>query len=575
MSAEIVVVSGARSGFRLPLTSPEIAIGRAPSSTLCLDSSGTAWHHCRIVQQGDRWSVHALRAPEGTYVNGLRVDEHVLEDGDHVAIGDSILLFRSAADAGIDLNVRLTLLRASALLFLFRALALAPEDGQRQTIEEQIVGLVGTFIPLTRGAAVLADSESELHDVVAQRAPQYASIAARVEAEGSTYDEGPGTAAVPLYVRGRLQGIIIAEFPAAECEHSRDHIDALAAVATIAAAALEGAREVATLRAENTDLQNRLGLTAPGMVGESSAIARLREMIGRVAPQDATVLVQGESGTGKELVARALHEGSARRQHPFVAINCASLTENLLESELFGHEKGAFTGAFALKKGRLELAQGGTVFFDEIAELAPGLQARLLRVIQEREFARVGGTRTLQLDVRIIAATNRDLAAEVRAGRFREDLYHRLNVIVLRTPPLRERREDIAMLARYFLEGAARRCGRRVAGFSPEAERALAQYSWPGNVRELENAVERAVVLGSGEQIAPEDLPEAVTEGLAAAGDAGPFQTQVAATKRQSILRAWEQANGDYKAAAAQLGMHPNSLLRLIRNLGLRDLLPR
>ncbi|HET8546698.1 MAG TPA: sigma 54-interacting transcriptional regulator [Bryobacteraceae bacterium] len=572
MSAEIVIANGALAGVRLPLTSAEITIGRAPSSTLCLDSPGTAWHHCRILHENDRWR---LRAAGGTRVNGLRVDEHVLEDGDQVAIGENILVFRSAAGTAGDPNVRPTLLRASALLFLFRTLARATEETQRVSLQEQIVGLIGALIPLAAGFVVLADSETELADIVSQRAPTYADIAAHAATEGSTYDEARATVAVPLYVRGRFRGVIITELPPAERERGRDHRDALTAVATIAAAALEGVHEIAALRAENTDLQRRLGLAAPGILGESACLSRLREMIGRVAPQDVTVLIQGETGTGKELVARALHEGSDRRQQPFLAINCASLTEGLLESELFGHEKGAFTGAVAAKRGKFEVAEGGTVFFDEIGELAPGLQAKLLRVIQEREFVRVGGTRTLRLDVRILAATNRDLAAEVKAGRFREDLFHRLNVIVLRTPPLREHREDIPMLARHFLECAARRCARRVAAFSPAAERALREYSWPGNVRELENAIERAVVLGAGEEIGPEDLPEAVTEGLAATGDAGAFQAQVVNTKRQSILRAWEAANGDYKAAARQLGMHPNSLLRLIRNLGLRELLPR
>jgi Nif-specific regulatory protein len=249
------------------------------------------------------------------------------------------------------------------------------------------------------------------------------------------------------------------------------------------------------------------------------------------------------------------------------------LTPALLESELFGHEKGAFTDAVAQKKGKLELAGGGTVFLDEIGELAPELQAKLLRVLQQREFERVGGTKTLHLDVRLIAATNRDLAAEVKRRAFREDLYHRLNVVALRTPPLREHREDIPELARHFLARASARCGRHVAEISPEAERYLVAYNWPGNVRELENLIERAVVLGESDQIRPEDLPESVVEAAGPAELTGGFQISVGEAKREAILRAWTEACGDYKAAAAQLGLHPNSLLRLVRNLGLRDLL--
>jgi Nif-specific regulatory protein len=302
-------------------------------------------------------------------------------------------------------------------------------------------------------------------------------------------------------------------------------------------------------------------------------IQKLIQTVEKLAPRDTTVLVLGESGTGKELVARALHAQSKRGRAPFVAINCAALTPSLLESELFGHEKGAFTDAAAQKKGKLEIADGGTVFLDEVGELAPELQAKLLRVLQQREFERVGGTKTLRLDVRMIAATNRDLAAEVRRGAFREDLYHRINVVALRTPPLRDRREDVLLLARHFTTRAAAHCGRRVNGLSAEAERCLTAYQWPGNVRELENAIEHAVVLGESDQILLEDLPESVVEGAPAADVPGAYQASVGDAKRDSILRAWAESGGDYKAAAKRLGLHPNSLLRLIRNLGLRDIL--
>jgi Nif-specific regulatory protein len=285
------------------------------------------------------------------------------------------------------------------------------------------------------------------------------------------------------------------------------------------------------------------------------------------------VLILGESGSGKELVARALHRQSPRAAKPFVAINCAALTDTLLESELFGHEKGAFTGAVAQKKGKLEVAEGGTVFLDEIGELAAPLQAKLLRVLQQREFERVGGTRTLQLDIRLIAATNRDLAAEARRGAFREDLYHRLNVVAIRAPSLRARPEDIPQLARAFMERSAARCHRRVYAISPEAERALLSHSWPGNVRELENAIEHAVVLGQSETLLLEDLPESVLESAPEPAVPGALQPSVTETKRQLILDAWRQAGGDHNLAAARLNIHPNSLRRLIRNLKLREAL--
>ena len=220
------------------------------------------------------------------------------------------------------------------------------------------------------------------------------------------------------------------------------------------------------------------------------------------------MLIGGESGTGKELVARAIHRNSPRANKPFVAINCAAIPEGLLESELFGHEKGAFTGASAQKKGRLEMADGGVVFLDEIGELAPALQVKLLRVLQEREFERVGGSRPISVDIRLIAATNKDLEAAVKARTFREDLYYRLNVVSLECPPLRDRREDIPVLAEYFVAKFAAKCKVKAKRISPEAMAGLVNYDWPGNVRELENAIERALVLGVSEMIEPEDLPE-------------------------------------------------------------------
>jgi Nif-specific regulatory protein len=372
-------------------------------------------------------------------------------------------------------------------------------------------------------------------------------------------------------VRGEIGGRLTVWFPPEEAGRLASHRETLSAVATLAAAALENVRDVERLRIENSLLRHRIGSIDTGIIGESPAILKLLQMVSRVAPQDTSVLVLGESGTGKELVAGALHRLSPRAEKPFIAINCAALTDTLLESELFGHEKGAFTGAVAQKKGKLEMGEGGTVFLDEVGELAPLLQAKLLRVLQQREFERVGGVRTLNLNVRVVAATNRDLAAEVRRGAFREDLYHRLNVVALRVPPLRERPGDVLPLARCFLVQSSARCRRRVAGISPEAERYLAEYAWPGNVRELQNAIERAVVLGQSEVLLPEDLPETILDCAAAAAVPGALQTSVTQNKRELILAAWRESGADHNRAAAKLRIHPNSLRRLIRMLNLRD----
>src|SRR4029077_5026278 len=270
-----------------------------------------------------------------------------------------------------------------------------------------------------------------------------------------------------------------------------------------------------------------------------------------VAAADATVLVEGESGTGKELVARAIHRNSKRAKNPFVAINCAAIAENLLESELFGHEKGAFTGAAAQKKGRIEMAEGGTLFLDEVSELALELQAKLLRVLQEREFERVGGTRAIPLDTRLIAATNKKLSEAIASGELREDLYYRLNVVTLTMPALRDRTEDIPQLAEHFLSKASRKCKTRMKSLSEEAKACLIKYDWPGNVRELENAIERAVVLGSGNLVLPEDLPETVLEaGPPSPDEPATYHRSVKEMKRHTIVQALQQAHGSYLEAA-------------------------
>ncbi|MCH9647459.1 MAG: sigma 54-interacting transcriptional regulator [Deltaproteobacteria bacterium] len=311
------------------------------------------------------------------------------------------------------------------------------------------------------------------------------------------------------------------------------------------------------------------------LVGESPAMATALDLMARVARTASTVLLRGESGTGKELAAQAIHRGSSRRDRPFVAINCASLSDTLLESELFGHEKGAFTGAVARKLGKLEIAATGTVFLDEVGELPAQLQARLLRVLQERMFERVGGTRLLRADVRVIAATNRDLEAAMANGSFRRDLFFRLNVITITLPPLRERLSDVPLLVRHLAALHADRLGRPIPQFSPDARQLLGGYSWPGNVRELSNAVERALVLSPEEIIRPEDLPETLLEisPPEKKTDNG-FHEAVREHKKQLILAAIEEADGRIVKAAKALDLHPNYLHRLIRNLDLRAQLP-
>ena len=295
----------------------------------------------------------------------------------------------------------------------------------------------------------------------------------------------------------------------------------------------------------------------PNIIGESPELQAVFEVVKRAAPTRATVLILGESGTGKELVAQALHEESPRKDKPFIRVNCAALSETLLESELFGHEKGSFTGAAGRREGRFELADGGTLFLDEIGDIAPAIQIKLLRVLQLREFERVGGTQTLKVDVRLVAATNKDLAAEVKAGKFREDLYYRLNVVAVTLPPLRQRKGDIPALVSHFIDKYATAYGKKIEGLAPGTLNVLLSHSWPGNVRELENAVERAVVLCKETQLSADDLPPSLRgprPTVNAPGSLIPGGTMYE-IEREAILRTLEMVGGSTSKAAEVLGI--------------------
>jgi len=309
------------------------------------------------------------------------------------------------------------------------------------------------------------------------------------------------------------------------------------------------------------------------IVGSSSAMTAIFKQIRKVAPSDAAVLITGESGTGKELVARAIHRNGNRPSGPFVTVNCGALAEGVLESELFGHEKGAFTGAVRRRKGRFELAHGGTLLLDEVGEVPAGTQVKLLRVLQEKTFERVGGEETIKVDVRIITSTNRDLQQEVAAGRFREDLYYRLHVIPIQMPPLRERPEDIPELARFFLNRLCEQKSRPELEPSTAAEEVLLSYHWPGNVRELENVMERAMVLTDGSEIGPDDLPvlasPEATRYLSVPDGDPPLNQTLQALERQLILRALARAEGVKAEAARRLGIKESALYYKLEKYGI------
>ncbi|PWT90444.1 MAG: sigma-54-dependent Fis family transcriptional regulator, partial [Acidobacteria bacterium] len=374
--------------------------------------------------------------------------------------------------------------------------------------------------------------------------------------------------AVPFMTRERIFGVLYMDTLARDVRFDQSHLELASALGNIAAVSLDNIRYSESILQDQNQLLEALR-TERTIIGESSALLSVLATMSKASRADSTILIFGESGTGKELAARAIHLSSARSHKPFTAINCANLSETLLESELFGHEKGAFTGAYEQKKGKLEIAEGGTVFLDEISELAPALQARILRVLQEREFERIGGNHTIKTDIRLIAATNKNLEEAIGAGKFRDDLFYRLNVIQIIMPPLRERREDIPLLASYFVSIHSKKCGRKIIGISPDARSCLQNYDWPGNVRQLENVIERAVVLGSENLIQLEDLPDEITDNTMST--VTKYQDLLRESKKKMILEALDHAKGNLVEAARILGIRPNNLRRTIAALKIKS----
>lgn len=384
----------------------------------------------------------------------------------------------------------------------------------------------------------------------------------------------------PLKLRNRIIGVVEALNTTNPSGFTEDDLQLLLAFGGLAATAITQARAFTSIRNVGAALQEQIQDRYRLVVGLSTAMREAIQLARMAATRPTTVLLLGESGTGKEVVARAIHQWSPRSEQPFVAVNCTALTPELLESELFGHEKGAFTGAVAQKKGRFELADGGTIFLDEIGDLALNLQVKLLRVLQEREFQRVGGTKDIRVDVRIIAATNRDLRQAIQRGAFREDLYYRLNVVAITLPPLRDRREDIPLLAQYFVDHYCREVNRPSMVITADVMEHLQAYSWPGNVRELQNTIERAVVLASGPAISLADLPSEThkrseakekTKGrIIEIDETLPLSEAIEVFTRERVLQALQASCGSQTEAARRLGLPQSNLSRLMKRLGMR-----
>lgn len=595
MPARLVVLNGPNEGL-VHAFAGRLTLGRHPGNGLVLKDPTLSRHHLELIAEGDGCLLRDLGSRHGTFVNQQPVAERLLVHGDSIQLGNSLLLYlaESGAEGGVETVAGSTFeLPLAAAAAAFWAAPAEAGAASRRVLIELAAGLLAARSLEAAGAAVATALAAVLPaELVAVAHLDPASgawrrlVPAAETAEAATapvplaealmkqfLDQeearlcrtGAGAASreallAPLFARGRQLGglALLRAQPFAPAD-----LELVGAVAGLAALAFENFELAAW----------RLAPEAPGgdhgLLGESAAITRLRGQIERVARTDVTVLLHGESGSGKELVARAIHRAGRRAAGPWVVVNCATLSENLLESELFGHEKGAFTGALQRRLGKFEAASGGTLFLDEVAEIPLSLQAKLLRALQEREIERLGGGRPIAVDVRVVAASHRDLAAMCRAGTFREDLFYRLNVVRLELPPLRERDGDVALLARHFARASALELGRPLLGLDAAARAALLAYSWPGNVRELANVIERAAVLGDGELIRLEDLPDEVAD--AASEPEGGFRGQVRGAKRQSILQAWRDTGGDYQKSAERLGMHVNSLHRLVRQLGLKD----
>ena len=620
MNPRLVFISGPSSGTVIPLKQ-SLTIGRDASSELTIHDLSLSRTHCKIVKDGDRFKIIDMDSLNGTFVDRIPVREHFLEHQSQIGIGDSAILFledekETVADpvhwveepgkGGSTIQLRneeaIYLLpdrqktEERTVRDLNALLKISTEISGLQSRDEMgnhLLDRLHEMFPSSRSAVLFYSEDASTFSSVLSREEIRISrtVVRKVEEErvsilSNDIEEDASFAAaqslsasrirsllcVPILLDDRMMGLIYLDSVERKRLDERD-LQLVTAIGSICSLALKNILYTERLHEENKRYQSEEEIEHK-MIGESASMKKVFQFISRVAAADSTVLVTGETGTGKELVAKAIHRNSGRRDAPFIAINCAVLTETLLESELFGHEKGAFTGAIAQKKGKFELADRGTLFLDEVAELGLPLQAKLLRVLQEREFERVGGTRPVKVDIRLIAATNKDLEEEIRNGKFRQDLHYRLNVISLEMPSLRDRVEDIPLLVMYFLGKHAARSKRRILGISPEARACLMQYPWHGNVRELENAIERAVVLNTGEWITPDDLPETILESEPPAGiQLGNYHESVQAVRKELILKAMEQAEGNFTEAAKYLGVHANYLHRLVRNLNLRPLL--
>jgi transcriptional regulator with GAF, ATPase, and Fis domain len=613
MEPRIRAISGALTGTVRSLIGGRISISLDESSELHKVDALPLRENCTIKRAGEGFELLDGDSDNGTFVNGVLVNRKLLEHGDTIRVGNSefVFLLHEEENAGNG-AVRLSDIPSESSLGTIRVepLAVSPSFADlvgwmardlatllrisniinsirdSEALQRELLKLIFEVIPAENGAVVLLpDLDEEPRSIITlsrepgaerlieiQRELVHRAIWERSAVFSGALSGSSGLQNVlclPLVAVERTIGVLYLTSKPPAPPFREDHVHFLDPVSRIAAVTLENILALDALRSENLQLRAEI---SPGskLIGESRPMRMVEDFVSRVAPSDSTVLIRGESGTGKEVVARAIHQKSRRPDRPFVAINCAAIPETLFESELFGYEKGAFTGAVGMRKGRLEAADNGTLFLDEIGELPKSMQAKLLRVLQQKEFERVGGNHTIPFKARVLAATNKNLEEAIKSSEFRQDLYYRLNVVSVVVPPLREHRDDIPLLALYFATKYAEKSKRPFKGISQEARTLLMSYSWPGNVRELENAIEHAIVLGITEEILPEDLPLSLLEEQSSGLTGARYHDVLIEARRELIRASLGEAQGNVPEAARMLGIHPKYLHRLVRNLNLK-----
>jgi Nif-specific regulatory protein len=629
VGAFLVAVAGPSAPFTFPLKPGATVIGHGENCDVVVTDHYVSRRHC-LVEVGPREAVvRDLGSKNGTLLNGLPISESRLQPSDRITIGTTELIFSQSAEtekvsfledqttairsdlqpvdrwssappAPVERFVPVAAARdARAVLDCYR---LAQLIHSARSLIELADHLCEHVLAMAQGdwaAFFLCDEAGEfrlstskcregLHreqmhfsrTVLREAVSKRTAVLSRELMSDARFSASESVAegafrsvlCVPLLTEDEALGAVYLASRSKTFTFSEAELAWLQAVSGQASVALERMLEREQLLRENTELRRQMVLEH-GLIGESPAMKEVFRFIGRVALTESAVLIKGETGTGKELVSRAIHYNSRRKDKPFVCINCAALPRDLIESELFGHEKGAFTGAVGAKPGKFELAAGGTVFLDEVGEVALAAQSKLLRVLEGQPFERVGGTAPIQVDVRVLAATNRDLARAVEESTFRADLYHRLNVIAVELPPLRSRGSDLELLSQFFLGRLREKLPAGAQDFSSEALAAMKRYRWPGNVRELRNAIEHALVLGSSQSIQVEDLPASVTgRATAFATDPGMAASSPALreAERRHILAVYEQCGRNKKKAAELLGISRDTLHRKLREYGVR-----